>query len=70
MQFGFTAAQATSTVAPTITGTMALPFKPWASKNIFIMPYLKALSAPTPTNSSGVASVILQPGITIGYGFN
>jgi hypothetical protein len=71
VQMGFSIAQTTSTAAPAFTGTAGIPFRPLKSQpNLYIMPYVKAASASTSTNSSGLATAVLQPGITMMYAFN
>lgn len=67
-QGGVTANQVTGTIAPTFTGSFGVSFR-IGKLPLFVMPFAKAASAPTPTNSSGFATVVFQPGVQLFYGF-
>lgn len=64
-QAGFSGVQIGSTVAPTFTGSLAVPIR--LSKRLYLMPFARATNASTSTTSGALATAVLQPGVQLLY---
>jgi hypothetical protein len=69
IQTGFSAIQATSTVSPAFTGSIAAAFR-LGKSHLYVMPFAKASNATTSSTSGALATAVFQPGIQIVYGFS
>lgn len=68
VQAGFSTVQATSTTAPAFTCSFGVAIR-LGKTNIFAFPYIKAGNAATGGSNGALATFIVQPGISILYGF-
>lgn len=62
MQLGFSTVQATSTTAPSLSGSLGLAVRPRKSSNFWILFYAKAQNPNAATNA-----MVFQPGIQLLY---
>ena len=68
VQVGFSTVQATSTTAPAFSGSMGVAIRPWLSRPLWIVPFIKAAN-PTAGSSGALATAIIQPGVQLLWGF-
>jgi hypothetical protein len=66
-QGGFSSVSASSTVAPALSGSLALFIHLY--KGVWITPYAKASNASTSPTSGALATAVFQPGVQLTFAF-
>lgn len=67
VQGGFSSISPGGGITPSISGSFGVAFRPWKA-HVWIMPYVKAAN-PTMGTNGAVATAVMQPGVSVFFGF-